>query len=147
MSHMLNRESQVPNLLDACPGLQKKRGTKSLKKQRREYTIYAWVFKNPVKYVHSLPCSLSGNPSWADLTNYWKDRGDFTLSYTHSNRTFTAGRFEHVIMSYVHVEDAPRTRGTLAHCKWSLSRKVWRSVGGRRGKAKSCGNQITGHCL
>ena len=124
---MLTRESQVPDLLLACPGLGDKAG---LGKNKGEYKIYAWVFKNPVKYDKHIDCRISGNPSYADLSKFWSARGDFALSYTHNNRMFTAGRFKHVIISYVHLEDAPRTRGTLAHCKWSLRGKVWRSGGG-----------------
>ena len=56
---MLNRESQVPNLLDACPGLQSREGKKSLNRQNKEYKIYAWVFKNPVEYDCFLDCRLS----------------------------------------------------------------------------------------
>ena len=143
MSNMLTRESQVPNLVDACPGLKRKVGCKTMLAQHRAYKIYAWVFKNPVRYDGFLDCRMSGNPSYAHLSQFWINGGDFTVSYTHNNRTFTAGRFKHVIRSYVHLEDAPRTRGTLAHCKWSLRGKVWRSGGGR-GRAKSCGNPITG---
>ena len=47
---MLNRKSQVPNLLDACPGFASRAGTKTLKNQNQQYKIYAWVFKNPVEY-------------------------------------------------------------------------------------------------
>ena len=147
MSNMLTRESQVPNILYACPGLKSKEVcTELTKRNQGGYKVYAWVLKNPVKYDERLICRISGNPSYADLRQYWIDRGDVTVSYTHKNRTFTAGRFKHVIISYVHLEDAPRIRGTLAHCKWSLRGKVWRSGGGR-GRAKSCGNPITGQWL
>ena len=129
MSNMLTRESQVPNLQQACPGY---KPPECGGLRIRNYKIYAWVFKNPVKYDECLDCRISGNPSYADLSQYWIARGDFALSYTHNNRMFTAGRFKHVIISYVHLEDAPRTRGTLAHgrCKRSLRGKVWRRGGG-----------------